>query len=160
MEKEKQFETLIREHKSTIYTVCYMFSSDQDEVADLFQEILINLWNGYDSFRNEARVDTWIYRVSMNTCISADRKKKRAGQQIPLSMDVNLYEDKSAEAKQIKLLHNRIHKLGVIDRAIVMLWLENLSYDEIGSIIGISPSNVSVKLVRIKEQLKNMNDEQ
>lgn len=160
MEKEKQFENLVREHKSTIYTVCYMFSSDQDEVADLFQDILVNLWNGFDSFRNESKLDTWIYRVSMNTCISADRKKKKAGQRVPLSMDVNLYEDKSAEAKQIKLLHNRIHRLGVIDRAIVMLWLENLSYDEIGNIIGISASNVSVKLVRIKEQLKNMNDEQ
>lgn len=67
---------MIKEHKSTIYTVCFMFSKDSDEVSDLFQEVLINLWKGYDSFKNLSNVNTWIWKVSFNTCISCERKRK------------------------------------------------------------------------------------
>ncbi len=153
-ELEKDFEQLVRKHKSTIYSVCYMFSDDADEVADLFQETLIHLWQGFAKFRGEAKMETWIYRVSMNTCISADRKKKSRGERVPLTMEIDLFSDTDKDTQQVQALYQRIHKLGLIDRAIVMLWLENLSYEEIGQIIGISAKNVSVKLVRIKEQLK------
>ena len=153
---EREFETMIREHKGTIYTVCYMFSNDPDEVADLFQETLINLWRGSGTFRGDSAQGSWIWKVALNTCISSDRKKKRGPQTSPLSMDIDLFEDQAADTRQIGLLRNRIGKLGPFDRAIVLLWLENLSYEEIGQIVGISPKNVSVRLVRIKEQLKKM----
>ena len=150
---------MVRKHKNTIYTVCYMFSKDQDEVSDLFQETLINLWNGFDSFRGECEVRSWVWRVTLNACISAERKKKKS-ETVPLSMEINLFTDSDSDTKQIQQLYNRINRLGIVDRAIVLLWLENMSYEEIGQIIGISTKNVSVKLVRIKEQLKNMSDEQ
>ena len=153
---EREFEKMIREHKGTIYTVCYMFSGDKDEVADLFQETLINLWRGSGTFRGDSALSSWIWKVALNTCISSDRKKKRGPQTSPLSMDIDLFEDQEADTRQIGLLRNRIGKLGPFDRAIVLLWLENLSYEEIGQIVGISPKNVSVRLVRIKEQLKKM----
>ena len=152
--REQAFSALVREHKQTIYTVCYMFSQDEDEVADLFQDTLVNLWQGFDSFRHEAKPETWIYRVALNTCVSADRKKKSALQRAELSMQQNLYRDNSHSAVQIRQLHDRIQKLDVIDRAIILLWLEDLSYEEIAAIVGISVKNLSVKLVRIKEQLK------
>lgn len=147
---------MVRENKGTIYTVCYMFSKDPDEANDLFQETLIHLWMGFESFRNESKVDTWIWRVALNTCISADRKKKRRGETVPLDMDANLFADTDEDSKQIRQLYSRIGKLGVMDRAIILLWLENMSYDDIGAIVGISPKNVSVKLVRIKQQLIEM----
>ena len=153
---EREFEMMIREHKGTIYTVCYMFSNDPDEVADLFQETLINLWRGSGTFRGDSAQGSWIWKVALNTCISSDRKKKRGPQTSPLSMDIDLFEDQDADTRQIGLLRSRIGKLGPFDRAIVLLWLENLSYEEIGQIVGISPKNVSVRLVRIKEQLKKM----
>ena len=153
--REREFAALVREHKQTIYTVCYMFSQDEDEVADLFQDTLVNLWQGLDSFRHEAKPETWIYRVALNTCLTADRKKKSALQRVELSMQQNLYRDNSHSAQQIRQLHDRIQKLDVIDRAIILLWLEDLSYEEIAAIVGISVKNLSVKLVRIKEQLKN-----
>ena len=109
---ERQFAQTVAEHKSTIYTVCYMFSQDADEVNDLFQEVLVNLWKGFESF--EHRSD---------------------------------------------MLHKRISKLQPFDRAIVLLWLENLSYDEIGQIVGITAKNVSVRLFRIREQLKQMSND-
>ncbi|MBE6235964.1 MAG: sigma-70 family RNA polymerase sigma factor [Bacteroidales bacterium] len=156
---ELDFARTVREHKGTIYTVCYMFSKDEDEVADLFQDILINLWKGFPKFRGESSVRTWIYRVSLNTCISSERKKKRKGETVPLDMDINLFDDSMEDLKQIRLLQSRISRLGPFDRAIVLLWLENLSYDEIGAIVGITAKNVSVRLFRIKEQLRNMSDE-
>ena len=152
--KEQEFSKMVREQKSTIYTVCYMFSNDEDEVSDLFQETLINLWKGYESFRHESKLSTWIYRVAMNTCISADRKKRRQGTKVPLSMDISLYNDEDHETRQVRQLHERIQRLDLIDRALVMMWLEGMNYDEIAEVIGISVKNVGVKLVRIKEKLK------
>ena len=154
--REQAFAALVRDHKQTIYTVCYMFSQDEDEVADLFQDTLVNLWQGLDSFRHESKPETWIYRVALNTCLSADRKKKSAMQHAELSMQQNLYRDQSHSAVQIRQLHDRIQKLDVVDRAIILLWLEDLSYEEIAAIVGISVKNLSVKLVRIKEQLKQI----
>ena len=156
---EKEFAQVVREQKSTIYTVCYMFSKDNDEVNDLFQEILINLWKGFASFEGRSDIRTWVYRVALNTCITIDRKKKRRrDKEAKVEMDINLYEDNDADTKQVKKLYERINKLGVFDRAIVLLWLEGMPYDEIGQIVGISYKNVSVKLVRIREELKNMNN--
>ena len=156
---ELDFARIVREHKGTIYTVCYMFSKNEEEVADLFQDILVNLWNGFARFRGESCARTWIYRVSLNTCISAERKKKRKGDTVPLDMSINLFDDSAEDMKQIRMLQGRISRLGPFDRAIVLLWLENLSYDEIGAIVGISAKNVSVRLFRIKEHLRNMSDE-
>lgn len=135
-----------------------MFSNDSDEVADLFQEILINIWKGFEKFRGESSLKTWIWRISFNTCVSYQRKKSRRVNTLPLTMDINLFEDSTEDIKQIRMLQKRIQKLGPFDRAIVLLWLEDLSYAEIGDIVGISEKNVSVRLVRIKEQLKRMNN--
>ena len=154
---EKQFAQTVAEHKSTIYTVCYMFSKDVDEVNDLFQEVLVNLWKGFEGFQHRSDIKSWIYRVSLNTCIALERKKRRSPVE-RLNMDINLFEDRDEDTRQVDRLHQRISKLQPFDRAIVLLWLENLSYEEIGLIVGISAKNVSVRLYRIKEQLKNMSN--
>ncbi|MCQ2326403.1 MAG: sigma-70 family RNA polymerase sigma factor [Bacteroidales bacterium] len=154
--KEKRFEQIVTETKSMIYTVCYMFSKDQQEVEDLFQQSLINMWNGFDGFQDKSSVKTWVYRVSLNTCISWDRKKKVKTE--PLDMNMNLFTDQDEDTKQINMLYKRINQLGPFDRAIVLLWLENMSYQEIGEIVGISAKNVSVRLVRIREELKKMSN--
>jgi len=157
--KEQEFTSLVREHKTAIYTVCYMFSRDKEEIDDLFQDILIRIWQGFDRFRGDSNPKTWIWKIALNTCINADKKKKRSGTRIPLSLDMDIFEESSERDMQTKQLYNRINRLGLVDRGIILLWLEGTSYDEIGDIIGISPGNVSVKLVRIREQLKNMNDD-
>ena len=158
---EKEFEKIVREHKNTIYTVCFMFSKDNDEVNDLFQETLVNLWQGFKGFRGDSSIRTWIWRVSLNTCISSERKKSKMQTVplVPLSMDINLYEDTDDDSRQIQMLYNRINRLKPFDRAIILLWLDNLPYDEIAAIVGITVKNVSVRLVRIREELKNMSNE-
>lgn len=134
-----------------------MFSKDADEVADLFQEILINMWKGFPAFRGESTVSTWIWRVSLNTCINTSKKRRRMDT-IPLNVNINPYEDVDEDALQIRQLYERINRLGLVDRSIILMWLENLSYEEIGAILGISVKNVSVKLVRIREKLKQMSN--
>ena len=154
--KEREFAQIVRENKRRIYTVCYMFSKDADEVGDLFQEILINLWKGLQRYEGDKFVSTWIWRVSFNTCINYSKKKKRSFEKVPLDVNINFFEDMDDDSMQVRQLYDRINKLGYIDRSIILMWLENLSYDEIGSILGITANNVSVKLVRIREKLKSM----
>ena len=154
--KEREFAQIVLENKRRIYTVCYMFSKDADEVNDLFQEILINLWKGLQSFEGDKFLSTWVWRVSLNTCINWSKKQKRALEKVPLDVNINLFEDMDEDSRQLGQLYDRIIRLGYIDRSIILMWLENLSYDEIGSILGITANNVSVKLVRIREKLKSM----
>ena len=153
---KQEFEKLIKENKDTIYTVCYMFSKDEDEVADLFQESLINLWKGCQKIVQQ-NVKGWVYRVCLNTCISQERKNRRH-RHAELTMDVSPFNKKDARTRQVGLLRERISRLQPFDRAIVLLWLEDMSYEEIGLILGLTVKNVSVRLVRIKEQLKQMSN--
>lgn len=154
---ESEFKKIVDEHKSTIYSVCYMYSNDPDEVNDLFQETLVKVWQGLPSFKGNSSMKTWIWRITLNTCISADRKKKRQAT-VPLTMDVDLFEDDDADARQIQMLYKRVHRLRPFDRALVLLWLEGMPYEEIGAITGITAKNVSVRLSRIRVELKNMKD--
>ena len=155
---ELQFTKMIKEYRKTIYTVCYFFSKDTEEVNDLYQEILINLWKGFEKFRGESSLKTWIWRVSLNTCNNLERKKKSNIQTIPLSIDIDLYNDDDVQSKQIQMLYDRINRLDVFDRAIILLWLENMNYQDIADVVGISLSNVTTRLFRIKEQLKSMSN--
>ena len=154
---EKEFEQLVKKHKNTIYTVCFMFSKDSEEVNDLFQEVLIAIWQGLPTFKGQSNIATWIWRISLNTCISCERKKKK-NVTVPLSMDVDYFEDKDADAQQVRMLYERVHQLKPFDRAIVLLWLEGIPYDEIATIVGITTSNVATRLFRIREQLKQMSN--
>lgn len=153
--KEQRFSKLVKEHEQTIYAVCYMFSRDAGDVDDLHQEILLRLWQGYDGFEGRSDIKTWIYRVALNYCINF-RDKRRREQTRRMTVRGSDSSDSDLEKRmQIKQLYQRINKLGLVDRSVILLWLEGLSYEEIGEILGISVKNVSFKLVRIKERLKN-----
>lgn len=156
-QKEEDFTQLVAHHKHTIYSVCLMFSHDEAEVEDLVQEVLINLWQGMDSFRGDSQPGTWLWRICLNTCLNSQKRKKRRATAVQ-ELQVHVLSGDDDESRQIRQLHRRIRKLLPLDRAIVLLWLEDLSYDEIAAIVGISTKNVSVRLVRIREQLKRMSN--
>lgn len=101
-------------------------------------------------------MSTWIYRIALNTCINDLRKKKRIIQ-VPLCMDLEVYED-CEKMQQLQEMYMLIRQLGKIDRALILLWLDEKSYEEIAQIMQLSKSNVSVRLCRIKEKLKQMSD--
>ena len=136
-----------------------MFAESPDETDDLVQEALINLWRGFQTADDVCK--SWVWRVTMNSCITIDRKKKRKrSSECPLTADMEsvMNNDEGNRNANVRLLYDRIHQLNPFDRAIVMLWLDGMPYDEIGEIVGITTKNVSVRLIRIKEQLKKMNN--
>ena len=151
--KEKQFEELVKQYKRTIYSVCYMFSRDKEEINDLFQEILVRLWLGFDQFEQRSSVSTWVYRIALNTAINSDKRAKRRPQTVPLSTDIDPYDPQDSSFEQVRQLYALINQLDVMDRGLVLLWLEGISYDEIAAIMGITVANVGIKLHRIKEKL-------
>ena len=158
-EQEERFTKLVREYKNTVYTVCMMFAESPDETDDLVQEARINLWRGFKTADDVCK--SWVWRVTMNSCITIDRKKKRkSSSECPLTADMEsvMNSDETNRNANVRLLYDRIHQLNPFDRAIVMLWLDGMPYDEIGEIMGITTKNVSVRLIRIKEQLKKMNN--
>lgn len=159
-EKEREFTLLVKRLKGAITSVCMMYADERTPVDDLVQESLINIWQGFDSFQGRSDIKTWVLRVCINTCITMDRKRKSRPQTNSIDEACrNLFSentDESVHESRLKELYRRIQCLGVFDRAIILLWIEGMSYDEIGNIVGISAKNVSVKLVRIRETLKKM----
>jgi RNA polymerase sigma-70 factor (ECF subfamily) len=133
-----------------------MFSRNKAEIDDLFQEILIRLWNGFDNYEGRSTAQTWIYRVALNTAINQDKKERRRIETVPLTVDIDPYEADDPKTQQIRELYDRISRLDLIDRSLILLWLEGITYDEIGAIIGITPNNVGVRLARIKDKLVKM----
>ena len=151
---QTDFELLVMQHKSTIYSVCYMYADAKAEADDQFQETLINLWKGFPKFRGDSSPRTWEYRVSLNTCLSHKRKKQL--KTVPLDISPDVLDGNTADGRQNAMLHQRITRLEPFDRAIVLLWLEDLPYEEIALITGLSAKAVGVRLVRIRQKLKSL----
>lgn len=161
-DKEREFTDMVHRLKGTITTVCMMYADERTPVDDLVQESLVNLWQGFDSFQGRSDIKTWVYRVCINTCISMDRKRKSRPQTNSLDETcrniISEESDSSLHEARLKELHDRIQRLSVFERAIILLWLEGMPYDEIGKVVGITAKNVSVRLVRIREALKRMSN--
>ena len=157
---EKDFLDMLEKYKRVIYKVCYMYASDTAPLNDLYQETLLNLWRAYPSFRGDSQLATWIYRISLNTCISFLRKSKHQVEAITLPVNLEVFDDDDDGEKSNRLreLYQLIQTLNPLERALILLWLEERSYDEIAQILGISKNNVGVRLSRIKDKLKKMSN--
>ena len=156
---ENDFLELISEQKRTIYKVCYVYAKDQDDLNDLFQEVVLNLWKGFPRYRGDSKLSTWVYRIAMNTCITFLRRSSTRPSTIPITADVagSLIEEEG-KTGQLRELYRLINQLGKLERALILLWLEERSYQEMADILGISKGNVAVKLTRVKEKLKKMSN--
>lgn len=157
MEIEKDFINLLTAHKALIYKVCFMYASNREDLNDLYQEVVVNLWCAYPRFRNDSKISTWMYRIALNTCIS-DLRKNRAVDYVPLSMDIGGDED-CLHNESLKEMYELIRRLDKYERVLVLLWLDENSYDEIASIIGSNRNTVAVRLHRIKEKLRKMSNQ-
>jgi RNA polymerase sigma-70 factor (ECF subfamily) len=155
---EKAFIELIRKNERLVYKVCSMYISDEFPMADLYQEVVYNLWKSLPKFRHECSESTWMYRIALNTCITGMRKELRRPQHVPiLELKEYLIEPESME-ENIREMYKLIYQLKTLERAIILLYLEEKSYQEIADITGLTVSNVAVKLKRIKEKLKQMSN--
>lgn len=158
-QQEKEFIALVENYKQVIYKVCYIYATDPDNLNDLYQEVVINLWKAFPRFRGECKVSTWVYRIGLNTCISFFRKSKSRPEVVPISVDLEAVAEDEDKTAQLRELYRMINCLGRLERALILLWLEERSYQEMAEITGISRNNVAVKLNRIKEKLKQMSNE-
>ena len=157
--KEKDFEEAIKQHSNIISKVCYYYANDLDHFKDLRQEVLINIWNGWDQFNSESKLSTWFYRIAINTCVSQFRKSRRRGDKISLESLLNVPSDNDFDYSQLNEMHSLINRLDAQEKAIILLWLDETPYDTIGELTGLNRNTVASKLRRIKEKLIKFSDE-
>ena len=155
MSSEQEFITQVNTHKKIVYKVCNLYMDTKTDRDDLFQEILLQAWKSYDSFRGDAQFSTWLYRVALNTAITFLKKDKKKvstiyNEKLP---DVENFDSNEIEEKVIAM-YKAIGFLSKIDKALVMLYLDDYSYIQIGETLGITANNVAVKMNRLKVKLK------
>ncbi len=154
---EKQFERLISEHRSLLYKVCRIYAYNPADRDDLFQDIVLQLWRSYPKFKAEAKFGTWLYRVAINTAITGLRKKKDIiSSYEPENLPEFADEENQAAQERSEQLYNAIGQLNEVEKAIVMLYMEDRSYEEMEEILGINQGNLRVKMNRIKDKLRQL----
>lgn len=156
---EKQFVEELEANQNIIHKVCRAYTNNESDHKDLFQEITIQLWKAYENFRGDSKFSTWMYRVALNTAISLYRKSKRKVQTGQLydnlkALEYEEYDD--TQDRQLALLYQAIHSLTDIEKALVLLYLEDKPYKEIASCLGITEVNARVKMNRTKTKLKQI----
>ena len=152
------FKTFVDENLGLIHHICRAYAQDEDELKDFIQEVTIQLWKSHERFEGKSQVSTWVYRLALNVSMSLSRKNKKRVETTSLDK-VDTSEDvDEIEKEQIEALYRGIRQLKEADRAIVLLYLENKSYKEIAEIVGMSVTNVGVKVNRLKNQLKKIID--
>ncbi|GAA4406510.1 RNA polymerase sigma factor [Nibrella viscosa] len=144
----------IRQHQKIIHKVCHLYADSPEDREDLFQEILLNAWKANPGFRQEARFSTWLYQIALNTAISYLRKEKRRPRRTDLDPELHLPDAADPAEAQYADLYRAIGRLDKVDKALVMLYLDDYDYTTIGQMMGITPNYVAVKMSRIKQQLK------
>lgn len=154
---EKEFLAMIKQYEWVIYKVCYLYTTQTATTSDLYQDSVLNLWKAYPKFRQECKISTWIYRITLNTCISFIRKEKNIPEIISLTDRIEEISNERDELKaMLRELYRLINKLGELDKSLILLYLEEKNYEEIAEITGLTVTNVATKLSRIKEKLRKM----
>jgi len=151
---EKQFQEIISTNKSAIWRLCRLYAPEQENSRDLFQDVLIQIWQSLPSFRAESRLETWIYRITVNTGIRYMLKMKKYDKHLSLDeFDIKLRELPRENKDDYEALYLCIARLNEVDRTLTGLFLEDLPYREIAEVMGITENNVGVKISRIKKSL-------
>lgn len=158
VELKQEFVELIEKHQGIIYKVSRMYCDKEVCQQDLFQDILVQLWQSYPTFNKKSKFSTWMYRVALNTAIAQFRKDKRNTEDSVPEFPLNVPEEESYQEKEdrINLVQQAINKLSKAEKAIIILYMDDYSYEEIAEIAGISISNVGVKINRIKTKLQKI----
>ena len=156
---EKQFIEIINQNQGIVHKVCAMYVDTEEDRQDLFQEILIQLWKSFPRFRGDSKISTWMYRVALNTAISYFRKQSRKPQRTSLENTFFQIADEEYDfeyEEKVKILKSAINQLTKVEKAIMMLYLEEKDYSEIAETVGITQNYVRVKMNRIKNKLKKI----
>jgi RNA polymerase sigma-70 factor, ECF subfamily len=145
-----------------IIKICRAYTDTSQDFEDYYQEVCLQIWRSKDSFLGQCEWSTWVYRVSLNVCLTLLKKKKRDGKSYFISdilPDAMMIQNSAFEDESLNQLYYAIRHLSEVDRALIILYLEERPYHEIGDILGTNPNNIAVRINRIKERLKNIIDE-
>ena len=157
MAKEEDFAQVIKDNEGVIFKITTIYTNNEQDQKDLYQDIVYQLWKSFDSFRNESKISTWMYRVALNTAIRQLQKNKKRPLRVPIDQVVlkqTAHYDKEFEHR-LKLLYQLIGQLNVLEKGLILLLLEGKKYDEIAEITGLTASNVGTRISRIKTKLKS-----
>jgi RNA polymerase sigma factor (sigma-70 family) len=155
MSLQDRFLEEIKSNHRIIRKVCLVYARTKDDREDLFQECLFNAWKAFPGFRGDAKFSSWLYRVALNTALYYKRKSKSASMEVDLELAQHSFVEQDEEDSMAQL-YQAINVLNAIEKSVILLYLEGLSYREIGDITGFSETNVGAKLSRIKVKLKNI----
>lgn len=160
IDARQQFQVLLERHRGIVSKVAHTYAWNADDRADLVQEIAVQLWRAYAQYDPERKFSTWMYRIALNVAISQGRREgRRHGHTVPLDEALHDMADHNAANptadQQIRALHRFIHAQPPLDRALLLLYLEERSYREIAEILGISETNVATKTSRLKQRIRN-----
>jgi RNA polymerase sigma-70 factor (ECF subfamily) len=156
---ETEFLEMLRNHNRIIYKVASFYTDENTTIDDLYQDVVLNLWKSFPNFRRESQFSTWIYRIALNTCVSFFRRSSKRPMFVKTMPEINVSTGSTTETDEneaISELYALIHQLGKLERALILLYLEDRPYKEISEIMGITPTNVSTKINRIKDKLKEL----
>jgi len=158
MTKNEEFTELIKENKGIVFKICNSYCANKNDREDLAQEIIYNLWKSYSRFNTQFKFSTWMYRIALNVAISFYRSENKFKNHDPLIEDLVIFEEESGDPtmdeKNLMRLQEFINELREMDKAIILLYLDNKSHREIAEITGFTETNVSTKINRIKDKLR------
>ena len=154
------YKTSILPFAGIIIKLCRAYTSSQEDFEDYYQEVCLQIWKSKDNFKGQSEWSTWVYRLSLNVCMTLLKKKKNSYQHFASdSLPDEVMEDSHAFTDEsLNQLYSAIRKLSEVDRGVILLYLEDKSYQEIADIIGTNPKNIGVRIKRIKERLKKLLD--
>ncbi len=161
MDKKERFTEVIQTHAGLIYKISALYGHQADR-EDLYQEIVFQLWKSFDTFKKQSKLSTWMYRVAMNTAIYHLKSHQKQVHTVPIDLQDERFTDMidPSEEERIQLLYQHIQTLSLLEKGIILLYLEGKNHGEIAEIIGITVSNVGTRIARIKEKLKSQINKQ
>jgi len=157
--QETIFLQMINQHKGILYKICRIYQEDEDDRHDLLQEMILQLWLAYDSFRGESKLSSWIYRVALNTAIVFFKKQKRRPDSEQLPDNFEPVDESGAtgqKEEQLAVFYKAVQQLEKIEKAVIYLYMENQPYEDIAATLGITEGNLRVRINRIKNKLKDI----
>lgn len=152
---ERDFQEIVSTYDDMIVKICFGYAGTKAELDDLHQDALINIWQSLGRFRGDSTVKTWVYRVTLNTCVSTIRRRRESPESDRLEL-YNVIDDSEERRRMVAEMHECIALLSPVDKAIVLAWLDEFSYDEIAGMVGMPRNTIATRLRRAKEKLKNM----
>jgi RNA polymerase sigma-70 factor (ECF subfamily) len=159
MQQKEAFIQTVKDNEGIIYKITRVYAKDTEDQKDLYQEIVYQLWKSFDSFKGQSKLSTWMYRVALNTSIAHLNQQKKKGHSVSLDLELLNRSDPATSAEteweeRMDILYAHIKQLNVIEKGLILLFLEGKSYEEIASISGFTTTNVGTRLGRIKEKLR------